>query len=86
MKIKALLPALIFTLSFAAAPAIHALDFGKLSDSVDKEKAAGSVDQEELKDSVSSDGVDMDKAAGSVDKTKAVQAVDTHKDKSAFGY
>ena len=79
----------LFTLTaalFAASSSAYALDFGKLSDSVDKDKAAASVDTNELKDSVSSDGVDTKKVVGSVDKTKAAQSVDTEKAKSAFGY
>ena len=85
MKSNIRLSTLIFALLMAST-SVHALDFGKLSDSVDKDKAAASVDTNELKDSVSSDGVDTKKAVGSVDKTKAAQSVDTEKAKSAFGY
>ena len=50
----------------------------------DKDKAADSVDQQELTEAVSADGIDYKKAYDSVDKEKAADSVDLDKAKEAL--
>ena len=63
---------------------VLAADYNKQKDSVDKEIAAGSVDTEQLKESVNDDEVDYKKAAGSVDKEQAADSVDVDKANEAI--
>lgn len=69
---------------FAMAPT-HAVDYGQLVDSIDKQKATESVDTQKAKEAVSGDGIDYQKAYESVDKQKAYDSVDKEKVKSALG-
>ncbi len=71
---KLLITIFIFSLHTASA-----LDYGQLYESVDKQKAADSVDSGKMMNAVSSEGIDYQKAYDSVDKGKVVDAVDMQK-------
>ncbi|MCU7938016.1 MAG: hypothetical protein KZQ64_09285 [gamma proteobacterium symbiont of Bathyaustriella thionipta] len=62
-----------FCLFFAVAA--HGFDYGKLYDSVDKQKAAESVDSGKMIEAVSTDGVDYQKAYDSVDSKRLMSSV-----------
>lgn len=66
-------------LCLVTATTAHAADYGKLYDSVDKQKAAGSVDSGKMMEAVSTDGVDYQKAYDAVDKQQASDSVDMKK-------
>lgn len=61
-----------------------AADYGKLLDSVDKDKAVESVDTEKLKGSVVGMDMNVKSVYDSVDKQKAAEAVDMQKAKEAL--
>ena len=61
-----------------------AQNYGKLLESVDKEKAMDSVDTDKLQESYEKGEVDYAKAYESVDKQKAAEAVDMDKAKAAL--
>jgi hypothetical protein len=67
---------LMLVLAAVAMPAL-AIDYGRLYESVDKQKAAGSVDTGKAIEAVQEQ--DVKKGYESVDKQKAVESVDTQK-------
>jgi len=68
---------LLIALLLAFSSASMAVDYQGLSDSVDKEKAAGFVDQDKMGEAVAES--DYDKGYDSVDKQQASDSVDTDK-------
>ena len=69
---------------FATAGQAVAQNYGKLLESVDKEKAADSVDTEKLQGAYKEGDVDYKEAYEAVDKDKAKDAVDMEKAKEAL--
>jgi len=71
---------IVMTLAFVMTSHLAtAQNLDKLIDSVDKEKAAGSVDQEKMQDAYKDGDVDYKKAYDAVDKQEAADSVDTKK-------
>ena len=69
---------LIMSILFFSTASV-AVDFGKLNEAIDKEKAVSSVDTGKLQEAVKGEGVDYNKIVESVDKEKAIESVDTEK-------
>lgn len=76
--------AVVGVLLLASSGQVLAQNYGKLLESVDKEKAADSVDAEKLKGAYKKGDVDYKAAYDSVDKDKVQDSVDMDKAKAAL--